>query len=39
MEELLAGVEKYIVSADIELEGYDIRVLDRALTPESAVRD
>ncbi len=33
MESLLAGVEKYIVSSDVELEGYDLRVLDRELSP------
>ena len=31
MEELLQGIEKYIVSSDIELEGYDIHVFDRSL--------
>lgn len=31
MEELLRGVEKYIVSSGIELEGYDIHVFDRSL--------
>jgi membrane protease subunit HflK len=31
MEELLGGVEKYIVSPGIELKGYDIHVFDRSL--------
>jgi membrane protease subunit HflK len=31
MEELLTGIEKYILSSDIELEGYDIHVFDRTL--------
>jgi membrane protease subunit HflK len=39
MEELLAGIEKYIVSSDVELEGYDLRVLDRELSPSAATRD
>jgi membrane protease subunit HflK len=33
MEELLQGIEKYIVSSDLELEGYDIHVFDRSLAP------
>jgi HflK protein len=39
MEELLAGIEKYIVSSDVDLEGYDLRVLDRELSPGAAVQD
>jgi hypothetical protein len=39
MESLLAGIEKYIVSSDIELEGYDIRVFDRELSQGAATRD
>jgi membrane protease subunit HflK len=39
MESLLAGIEKYIVSSDIDLEGYDIRVFDKALSSDAAVRD
>ncbi len=31
MEELLQGVEKFIVSAGVELKGYDIRMFDREL--------
>jgi membrane protease subunit HflK len=29
MEEILTGVEKFIVSADVQLRGYDIRVFDK----------
>ncbi|MFH1690769.1 MAG: FtsH protease activity modulator HflK [Candidatus Eisenbacteria bacterium] len=36
IENVLAGIEKYIVSSDVELEGYDIRVLDKELTPGTA---
>ena len=39
MESLLAGIEKYIVSSDIDLEGYDIRVFDKALSSDAAVQD
>jgi membrane protease subunit HflK len=39
MEELLTGIEKYIVSADVELEGYDLRVLDRELSPGAAIQN
>ena len=39
MESLLAGMEKYIVSADIDLEGYDIRVFDKALSSDAVVQD
>ncbi len=39
MESLLAGVEKYIVSSDLKLEGYDLRVLDKELSSGTAVRD
>jgi membrane protease subunit HflK len=39
MESLLAGIEKYIVSADIDLEGYDIRVFDKALSSDAALQD
>jgi len=39
MESLLAGVEKYIVSSDVKLEGYDIRVLDKGLTADTATQD
>ena len=39
MEDLLVGIEKYIVSSDIELEGYDIRVLDRELSPSAATSE
>ncbi|MCK4409840.1 MAG: FtsH protease activity modulator HflK [Candidatus Eisenbacteria sp.] len=39
MENLLAGVEKYIVSSDLKLEGYDLRVLDKELSSGTAVRD
>ncbi len=31
MEQLLAGVEKYIVSEDVDLRGYDVRLYDKAL--------
>lgn len=31
MEELLQGIEKYIVSSGLELSGYDIHVFDRSL--------
>jgi len=39
MEELLTGIEKYIVSSDVELEGYDIRVLDSELSPGAATTE
>jgi modulator of FtsH protease HflK len=39
MEGLLAGKEKYIVSSDVELEGYDFRVLDKEISPDAAARD
>jgi len=39
MESLLAGVEKYIVSSDLKLEGYDLRVLDKELSASTAVRE
>ncbi len=39
MESLLAGIEKYIVSSDLDLEGYDIRVFDKALSSDAAVQD
>jgi len=39
MESLLAGIEKYIVSSDIDIEGYDIRVFDKALSSDMAVQD
>jgi membrane protease subunit HflK len=39
MEDLLAGIEKYIVSSDIDLEGYDIRVFDKALSSDAALQD
>ncbi len=39
MESLLAGIEKYIVSADIDLEGYDIRVFEKALSSDAALQD
>lgn len=39
MEGLLAGVEKYIVSSDLELEGYDLRVLDQDVSPDAAIRE
>lgn len=39
MESLLAGMEKYIVSADIDLEGYDIRVFDKRLSSDAALQD
>jgi membrane protease subunit HflK len=39
MESLLAGIEKYIVSSDVDLEGYDLRVFDRELSPEAAAKD
>ncbi|MEA3408846.1 MAG: FtsH protease activity modulator HflK [Candidatus Eisenbacteria bacterium] len=39
MESLLAGMEKYIVSADIDLEGYDIRVFDKELSSDAAIQD
>ena len=38
MESLLAGIEKYIVSSDVELKGYDIRVLDKEISPGTAAR-
>lgn len=31
MEKLLAGVEKYIVSEDVNLKGYDVRLYDKTL--------
>jgi len=31
MEKLLPGVEKYIVSEDVDLKGYDVRLYDQAL--------
>jgi len=31
MEKLLAGVEKYVVSKDVNLKGYDVRLYDKAL--------
>jgi membrane protease subunit HflK len=39
MESVLAGIEKYIVSSDIDLEGYDIRMFDKALSSDAAVQD
>jgi membrane protease subunit HflK len=39
VEGLLAGVEKYIVSSDVELEGYDLRVLDRDVSPDAATQE
>jgi len=33
MEDILSGREKFIVSSDIEVEGYDLRILDRELLP------
>ena len=39
MESLLTGIQKYIVSSDVELEGYDIRVFDRELSAETIVQD
>jgi len=39
MEDLLVGIEKYIVSSDIDIEGYDIRVFDRELSPSAATID
>ncbi len=39
MESLLAGIEKYIVSSDIDIEGYDIRVFDKALSSGAAMQD
>ncbi len=39
MESLLVGVEKYIVSSDLKLEGYDLRVLDKELSSGAAVRE
>lgn len=39
MEELLKGMEKYIVSPDIELKGYDIHVLDRTLGAGSVLEN
>jgi membrane protease subunit HflK len=37
MESLLQNVEKFIVSSDVELTGYDIRVFDRELSPGAAI--
>jgi len=37
MEEILAGIEKFIVSANVELRGYDIRVFDKDVGAEAAV--
>jgi membrane protease subunit HflK len=31
MEELLKGIEKFIVGSDVELKGYDIRMIDETL--------
>jgi membrane protease subunit HflK len=39
MESLLAGVEKYIVSSGVELEGYDLRVFDRELSRGAVTQD
>jgi membrane protease subunit HflK len=39
MEGILAGREKYIVSSDVELEGYDLRVLDKDVSPEAALQE
>jgi membrane protease subunit HflK len=39
VESLLAGVEKYIVSSDVDLEGYDLRVFDRKIPPEAAASE
>jgi len=39
IESLLTGIQKYIVSSDVELEGYDIRVFDPELSPEKALQD
>jgi membrane protease subunit HflK len=39
IENLLAGAEKYIISSDVELEGYDLRVLDRDVSPDAASQD
>ena len=37
MESLLQNVEKFIVSSDVELTGYDIRVFDKELSPGTAI--
>lgn len=39
VESLLAGVEKYIVSSGVELEGYDLRVFDRELSRSAVMQD
>ena len=39
VESLLVGIEKYIVSADIDLEGYDIRVFEKALSSDAVLQD
>jgi len=36
MESLLPGIEKYIVSSDVRLEGYDVRVLDKNVGADAA---
>ena len=39
MERLLAGVDKYIVSPDVELYGYDLRVFDESLGTGAKLSD
>jgi len=39
MERLLAGVDKYIVSPDVELDGYDLRVFDESLGTTAKLTD
>ncbi|MBD3367444.1 MAG: FtsH protease activity modulator HflK [Candidatus Eisenbacteria bacterium] len=39
MEEILAGIEKFFVSEDVELRGYDIRVFDKGLANEATISE
>jgi membrane protease subunit HflK len=39
MEEVLAGIEKFFVSGEVELRGYDIRVFDKGLANEAKVSE
>jgi hypothetical protein len=39
MEELLKGVETYIVSSDIKITGYDIHVFDRSLVGGAGIEN
>ena len=39
MEEALAGIEKFFVSDDVRLRGYDIRVFDKGLANEAVIEE